>query len=137
VSDTALALPETELERLYALRDVKHRLHQLSFREAVMAAYNGRCALSGLPEPLLLDAAHIVADGDALYGQPVVPNGVPLSKMHHAAFDAHLIGINPDHRVHVSDRLLSLNDGPMYLERQHWPDSVEKLAVAGRAYCPI
>jgi putative restriction endonuclease len=95
------------------LRDVKHRLHQLSFREAVSAAYNGRCALPGLPEPLLLDAAHIVADRDALYGQPVVPNGVPLSKIHHAAFDAHLIGIDPDYRVHVSDRLLSLNDGPM------------------------
>jgi putative restriction endonuclease len=120
-TDTALDLPDTELERRYALRDVKHRLHQSSFREAVIAAYNGRCALSGLPEPLLLDAAHIVVDGDALYGQPVVPNGVPLSKIHHAAFDAHLIGIDPDYRVHVSDRLLSLNDGPMLeaLKRLH------------------
>ena len=134
-SDTALGLPETELERRYALRDVKHRLHQLSFREAVMAAYNGRCALSGLPEPMLLDAAHIVADGDALYGQPVVPNGVPLSKIHHAAFDAHLIGIDPDYRVHVSDRLLSLNDGPMLeaLKRLHHG----KLYLPGRPRdCP-
>jgi hypothetical protein len=29
-----------------------------------VSAYNGRCALSGLPESLLLDAAHIVADKD-------------------------------------------------------------------------
>jgi len=70
-------------------------------------------ALSGLPEPLLLDAAHIVADKDEFYGQPVVPNGIPLSKIHHAAFDAHLIGIDPDFRIHVSDRLMSINDGPM------------------------
>jgi predicted restriction endonuclease len=28
--------------------------------------------------------------------QPVVPNDLPLSKIHHAAFDAHLIGIDPD-----------------------------------------
>ncbi len=59
-----LAPPETALERRYALRAVKQRLHQASFREAVITAYNGRCALSGLPEPLLLDAAHIVADKD-------------------------------------------------------------------------
>jgi putative restriction endonuclease len=92
---------ETALERRYALRAVKQRLHQASFREAVITAYNGRCALSGLPEPLLLDAAHIVADKDEQFGQPVVPNGIPLSKIHHAAFDAHLIGIDPDYRLHV------------------------------------
>ena len=108
-----LAPPENALERRYALRAVKQRLHQASFREAVITAYNGRCALSGLPEPLLLDAAHIVADKDERFGQPVVPNGIPLSKIHHAAFDAHLIGIDPDYRLHVSDRLLGQNDGPM------------------------
>src|SRR5882762_1865217 len=54
--------PENALERRYALRAVKERLHQASFREAVITAYDGRCALSGLPEPLLLDAAHIIAD---------------------------------------------------------------------------
>jgi putative restriction endonuclease len=107
------APPETMLERRYALRAVKQRLHQASFREAVIAAYDGRCAVSRLPEPLLLDAAHIVEDKDELLGQPVVPNGIPLSKIHHAAFDAHLIGIDPDYRLHVSDRLLSQNDGPM------------------------
>jgi putative restriction endonuclease len=69
--------------------------------------------LSGLPEPLLLDAAHIVADKEEQFGQPVVPNGIPLSKIHHAAFDAHLIGIDPDYRLHASDRLLGQNDGPM------------------------
>ena len=46
-------------------------------------------------------------------GQPVVPNGLPLSKIHHAAFDAHLIGIDPDYRLHVSARLLGQQDGPM------------------------
>jgi putative restriction endonuclease len=105
--------PDIGLERRYALRAVKQRLHQASFREAVIAAYNGRCALSGLPEPLLLDAAHIVADRHEQLGQPVVTNGIPLSKIHHAAFDAHLLGIDPDYRIHVSDRLLDQHDGPM------------------------
>ena len=74
-----------------------------------MEAYDGRCAFSGLPEPLLLDAAHIIADKDDQLGQPVVTNGIPLSKIHHAAFDAHLIGIDPEFRMHVSDRLLNQN----------------------------
>ena len=105
--------PENALERRYALRAVKQRLHQASFREAVIAAYDGRCALSGLPEQRLLDAAHIISDKNERLGQPIVPNGLPLSKIHHAAFDAHLIGIDPDYRLHVSDRLLDQNDGPM------------------------
>jgi putative restriction endonuclease len=109
----ALVPPENGLERRYALRAVKQRLHQASFREAVITAYEGRCAVSGLPEPLLLDAAHIVSDKDERLGQPVVPNGIPLSKIHHAAFDAHLIGIDPDYRLHVSERLLVQKDGPM------------------------
>ena len=105
--------PENSLERRYALRVVQQRLHQASFREAVISAYNGRCALSGLPEPLLLDAAHIIADKDERLGQPLVENGIPLSKIHHAAFDAHLLGIDADYRIHVSDRLLIQRDGPM------------------------
>jgi putative restriction endonuclease len=103
-------LPSSE-ERRYALRTMKQRLHQASFREAVLEAYRGRCAFSGLPEPLLLDAAHIVADRDERWGQPLVTNGLPLSKVHHAAFDAHLIGVDPDYRIHVSDRLLARHDG--------------------------
>ena len=84
------------------------------FREAVLTAYQGHCAISGLPERRLLDAAHIIADRDEDLGQPIVPNGLPLSKIHHAAFDANLIGIDPDYRVHISGALLEMNDGPMF-----------------------
>jgi putative restriction endonuclease len=82
----------------------------------VLTAYGGRCAISRLPEPRLLDAAHIVMDADEQLGQPIVSNGLPLSKIHHAAFDAKLIGIDPDLRIHVSDGLLELHDGP-FLEQ--------------------
>jgi putative restriction endonuclease len=61
----------------------------------------------------LLDAAHIIADKEETWGQPLVQNGIPLSKIHHAAFDAHLIGIDADYRLHVSGRLLEQRDGPM------------------------
>jgi len=95
---------------------VKHRLHQVQFREAVIDAYEGRWAISGLPEPRLLDAAHIAPDADEEFGQPVIVNGLPLSKVHHAAYDANLIGVDPDGIVHVSERLLALHDGPMLEE---------------------
>ena len=100
-------------ERRYGLDHVKRRLHQSTFREIVIAAYGGRCALSGLREQRLVDAAHIVSDKDEMLGQPVVTNGLLLSKIHHAAFDKHLIGIDPDYRVHVSERLREQRDGPM------------------------
>jgi hypothetical protein len=54
-----MAGPTTAIERRGALRRVKQRLHQASFREAIIAAYNGRYAVTGLPELLLLDAAHM------------------------------------------------------------------------------
>ena len=68
--------------------------------------------ISHLPEPRLLDAAHIVVDADEQLGPPVIPNGLPLTKLHHAAFDARLIGIDPDYRIHVYDTLLEIHDGP-------------------------
>jgi putative restriction endonuclease len=111
-SISATAPPRDTVERRYALRSVKQRLHQASFRQMVIDAYRGRCAISGLPEPILLDAAHIASDADEQFGQPIVNNGIPLSKLHHAAFDAHLIGIDPDFRIHVSRKLMDMRDGP-------------------------
>jgi putative restriction endonuclease len=37
----------------------------------------GRCAISHVPEPRLLDAAHIVMDANEQLGQPIVSNGLP------------------------------------------------------------
>jgi putative restriction endonuclease len=111
--DRKWSIPDAP-ERRYGLRLVRQRLHQASFREAVLTAYEGRCAVSNMPEPRLLDAAHIIGDQDEESGQPVVPNGLPLSKIHHAAFDAHLIGVDPDYRIHISEALLSMNDGPLF-----------------------
>ncbi len=99
-------------ERRYAFLQVRQQLHQDVFRAAVIAAYRGRCAATGLAEPGLLDAAPIVSNRDEPLGRPIVRNGLPLSKLHHAAFGRHLIGIDPDYRLHVADRLLAQKDGP-------------------------
>jgi putative restriction endonuclease len=59
-----------------------------------------------------LDAAHIVKDANEQLGQLIISNGLLLSKIHHAALDAHLIGVDPDYRIHLSEKLLELHDGP-------------------------
>ena len=129
-----LSPPQSANERRYALQTVKQRLHQAAFREMVIDAYGGRCALSRLGEPRLLDAAHIVSDKDELLGQPAVVNGMPLSKLHHAAFDADLIGIDPDFSVHVSERLLDQRDGPVLEAMKQLQDRKLHLPKEARNY---
>ncbi|UZE49319.1 HNH endonuclease [Rhodopseudomonas sp. P2A-2r] len=109
------SFPKSEIERRYRMVEVKRRVHQAEFREAVLDAYGNRCAITGLPVKDLLDASHIVSDGDEDWGQPVLPNGLLLNKIHHAAYDSDLIGIDPDRRVHISDRLLAQQDDPILL----------------------
>jgi putative restriction endonuclease len=99
-------------ERRYAERLVKQRLHQSEFRGRVLMAYDFACAICSLRHPRLLDAAHIIPDSDTL-GQAVVPNGLTLCKIHHAAFDANLLGITRDLRVELNGDLLDETDGPM------------------------
>ena len=113
VGASVQALLPAAPERRCALREIKqqfcikHRFERPSWPPTGDGAPSPR-----LPELRLIDAAHIVMDANEQLGQPIVTNGLPLSKIHHAAFDANLIGIDPDFRVHVSDRLLEIHDGP-------------------------
>ncbi|WP_369084690.1 HNH endonuclease [Ferrimicrobium acidiphilum] len=90
----------------------KIRLHQPSFRSRVLHAYNSTCAICRLHHSQLLDAAHILPDVHPR-GAPVVPNGITLCKLHHAAFDRNLLGIRPDFVVEIRSELLREIDGPM------------------------
>ena len=60
----------------------------------------------------MLDTAHIIGDRES-GGEPVVPNGLSLCKIHHAAFDANLLGVSPDYAVSIDAALLAETDGPM------------------------
>jgi putative restriction endonuclease len=105
-------LPEDPIERRYAVRDVRVRIHQARFRGRVVPAYRGQCAICRLKEVRLLDAAHIVSDVEER-GDPVVSNGLALCSIHHRAFDHDLVAVSPDYEVRVSERLLHDEDGPM------------------------
>jgi putative restriction endonuclease len=98
--------------RAYITRMIKTRLHQQRFRERVINAYRQQCACCRLRHEELLDAAHIVPDADP-EGEPIVPNGIALCKLHHAAFDSFMIGISPDYIIRVKPDILEEADGPM------------------------
>jgi putative restriction endonuclease len=98
--------------RRYAMVETRHRLHQSAFRELVIHAYGERCTMCNLHHRQLLDAAHIIPDSDD-YGEPIISNGLSLCKIHHAAFDHHMLGIDPDFTIHVREDILSESDGPM------------------------
>lgn len=100
------------LDRRYVHRLTSHRLHQVVFRPRVLRAYEQRCALCRLGHLPLLDAAHILPDVHER-GEPVVPNGVTMCKIHHAAYDSNIIGIRPDRVVQVRTDVLTEIDGPM------------------------
>jgi putative restriction endonuclease len=103
---------ETSLDRRYTRRLTLQRRHQVVFRPRVLRAYQSRCALCRLGHAPLLDAAHILPDHHER-GEPVVPNGLAMCKIHHAAYDANIIGIRPDRVVEVRDDVLTEIDGPM------------------------
>jgi putative restriction endonuclease len=100
------------IERRYAVREARVRLHQARFRARVIPAYRDQCAICRLKEVRLLDAAHIVGDPEP-QGLPLVANGLSLCTIHHRAFDQDLVGIAPDYEVHLASRLLEDEDGPM------------------------
>jgi len=104
--------PGREARRAYITATVRQRLHQRGFRERVLRAYQGQCALCHLRHDELLDAAHILPDGEP-DSEPLVSNGIALCKLHHAAFDRYFFAIRPDYTVEVSEAILREHDGPM------------------------
>jgi putative restriction endonuclease len=101
---------DTPLPRGYADRITKARLSQPLFRARVLSAYRGRCAVCNFGHSALLDAAHIRPDADG--GEPTVTNGISMCKIHHAAYDADFLGIDPDYRIHIRADLMFESDGP-------------------------
>jgi putative restriction endonuclease len=102
----------TAVRREYVTRSVLHRIHQQHFRRMVLKAYREQCAICRLRHIPLLDAAHILPDRHPK-GVAAVPNGLGLCKIHHSAYDANIIGIDPEVRVHVREDILREVDGPM------------------------
>jgi hypothetical protein len=113
----AVSLPEAPLEQFQAKikglpqtteaeRLVIQRIGQDVFREALMAYWGSRCPLTGIAEPALLRASHIVPWADCTDAQRLdVHNGLLLSALWDAAFDRGLISFGDDGSVLASPQL--------------------------------
>ncbi len=83
----------TEAERL-----VIQRVGQDIFRERLMTYWQGRCPLTGITDPPLLRASHIIPWADCLEDDERlnIHNGLLLSALWDVAFDKGLVTFNDD-----------------------------------------
>jgi putative restriction endonuclease len=100
--------PQVEFERPMIEMTLSRRFRDRAFMTAVRAAYQNRCAVTGLqlingggrPE---VQAAHIKPVSHN--GPDAVRNGVALSGTFHWLFDRGLISISDDYRILVADNV--------------------------------
>jgi predicted restriction endonuclease len=86
-------------------RLVNQRIKQALFRRVVLSGYGEKCCMSGLSEPQLLVASHIVPWSKDKANRLNPSNGLCLSAIHDKAFDKGLITVSNDFRVIVSKKL--------------------------------
>jgi putative restriction endonuclease len=89
---------------------VRVRVNQGFFRLTVLAAYNGRCCITGIAIPELLTASHIIPWSIDTSNRVNPHNGLCMNALHDRAFDRGLITVTPEYKVMVSSRLKSSSD---------------------------
>ena len=118
---------------------VKVRRGQQFFRQTILNSYGVRCCISGINVPRLLIASHIKPWRDFPNERLDPRNGLCLSSLHDAAFDAGLITLDKNLSVVLSQRLRSFFPQPT-LEQNFIPfesKSIrlpEKLAEPGEEF---
>ena len=118
---------------------VKVRRGQQFFRQSVLTAYDVRCCISGINVPRSLVASHIKPWGNFPDDRLNPRNGLCLSTLHDAAFDAGLITLDEKLGVVLSKRLRSFFPQPA-LEQNFVPFAgqpirlPEKLAEPGAEF---
>lgn len=77
-----------------AISQVNVRRGQQFFRQVVLNAYGGRCAVTGIGVRELLVASHILPWAKYPHARLEPQNGVALSRLHDGAFDRGLISFD-------------------------------------------
>jgi putative restriction endonuclease len=84
---------------------VRTRINQGFFRAAVLAAYDGRCCITGLSVSQLLNASHIIPWAVDLKNRTNPRNGLCLNAVHDRAFDCGLLTVTTEFRVKLSPKV--------------------------------
>lgn len=117
----AINLDDLPKEGLEKQRLVKTRVNQNIFRTIVMATYNYKCCITGIDNPQLLIASHIVPWSTDEKNRMNPMNGLSLNALHDKAFEVGLITIDADtYKIQVSPSL-NKKDSPTSI-RQNFLD---------------
>ncbi|QDK83247.1 hypothetical protein EXU85_33465 [Spirosoma sp. KCTC 42546] len=95
----------SDLKGEYKIRSIKTRVNQNVFRKMVLKTYANRCAISGLNQPELLIAGHIVPWSINKEERLNPENGICLSYLYDRAYETGLICIDTDYKVLISKQL--------------------------------
>lgn len=120
-SAEAVSMPKPVVdERTFS--SILTRRGQKQFREKLLRAYNGQCAITGCSVESVLEAAHIVPHSE---GQSYeISNGILLRADMHTLFDLFLLSVDPGNgKIKLSpelqncypsleDRLMQVPDNP-------------------------
>ena len=91
-------------------REVKTRNKQWAFRTALLSTYEHTCCISGISQPELLVASHIVPWADNKEKRLDPANGLLLNSLLDRAFDQGLITFHPgNHSLIISEKIKDIN----------------------------
>jgi putative restriction endonuclease len=107
---TTLGAPTDELTADVYETTVQARAVDPEFRVTVLSRYDRTCPVSGVDHPRLLDVAHVLSWSDYPDHRADLGNVLPLSKIHHAAFDRELFTIDEDYRLRVNPEFETESD---------------------------
>lgn len=85
---------------------VKQRINQSFFRHAVLSSYSERCCITGINNPNLLEAAHIISWAEDEANRTNPSNGLCMNALMHRAYDRMLMSVTPDYIICISEQLL-------------------------------
>lgn len=135
ISDPVFDTPDIEkIESTESEAKVKLRKGQAWLREQAMIYWNGRCAVTGVDIPEILEACHIKPWSDpssTARERLSVENVIILSIHLHRLFDAGLISFADDGKLLFSEKLSDKNittlfgDNEVYLTRQLTPAQID------------
>ncbi|SCW82637.1 HNH endonuclease [Mucilaginibacter sp. NFR10] len=139
-------LPDVEGQERQRLVTV--RVNQSLFRKIVLTNFNNKCCITGITQPELIVASHILPWSKDKGNRLNPKNGLALNTLHDKAFDCGLITITEDLKIKVSSSFLKSKDvlsikhnfidydGSLLIEPQKFFPDVEFLKVHNGLFKP-
>ncbi|ELZ28963.1 hypothetical protein C474_13714 [Halogeometricum pallidum JCM 14848] len=109
-TDWTSVSPDTELTASTYETVTYARAVDPEFRATVLSRYGATCPISGVDHPGLLDVAHVLPWSEYPDHRADLANVLPLSKIHHAAFDGELFTIDGDYRLRINPSFETQSD---------------------------